>query len=52
MPAPIQMEKVMFQPSTVCMTTAMAYMLTPDIRMVISAKEMAETARAPSPKRR
>ena len=35
------MLKWMFQPSTTFMTTAMAYMLTPDMRMVINAKEIA-----------
>ncbi len=41
----------MFQPSTTCITTAMAYMFTPDIRMVMKAKQTPETPRAPSPKR-
>ena len=51
-PAPTQIEKVMFQPSTVCITTAMANMLTPLIRMVINANEIADNPRAASPNRR
>ena len=43
--------EVMFQPSTVCMTRAMAYMLTPDMRMVMRPKLAAARPRAPSPKR-
>ena len=39
-----QMLKWMFQPSTTFITTAMAYMLTPDIRMVITAKEIGAQA--------
>jgi len=35
------MLKWMFQPSTTFMMTAMAYMLTPDMRMVIRANEIA-----------
>jgi len=45
------MEKLMSQPRTTFMTSAMEYMLTPDMRTVMKAKEMPETARAPSPKR-
>ncbi len=35
------MLKLMFQPSTTFITTAIAYMLTPDIRMVMKAKVIA-----------
>ncbi len=49
--APTQMLKLMFQPSTVCITTAMAYMLTPLIRIVMMPNEIADSPRAPSPNR-
>ncbi len=45
------MLKLMSQPSTICMTLAMANMLTPLISTVINAKEIADSARAGSPKR-
>src|ERR1700690_4438441 len=46
-----QMLKLMSQPSTICMTFAMANMLTPLMSTVMKANETAETARAGSPKR-
>ena len=45
------MLKLMSQPSTICMTLAIANMLTPLISTVMNAKETAERARAGSPKR-
>jgi hypothetical protein len=45
------MLKLMFQPRIVRITSAMAYMFTPLIRIVMSANETAERARAPSPNR-
>src|SRR5476649_564741 len=46
-----QMLKLMSQPSTICMTLAMANMLTPLISTVINAKETADRTRLGSPKR-
>ena len=43
------MLKLMSQPSTTFMTSAMEYMLMPLISTVMKAKEMAEKARAGSP---
>ena len=45
------MLKLMSQPSTICMTLAMANMLTPLISTVMNANETAESARLGSPKR-
>ena len=47
----IQMLKWMSQPSTTFITSAMEYMLMPLMRTVMNPKEMAERARAGSPKR-
>jgi hypothetical protein len=41
-----QMEKLMSQPRTTFMTRAIEYMLMPDIRTVMKAKVMADSARA------
>ena len=42
----------MFQPNTTFITSAIQYMLTPDISTVMNAKETPQQrARAPSPKR-
>src|ERR1035437_159924 len=46
-----QMLKLMSQPSTICMTLAMANILTPLMSTVMNAKETAERARLDSPKR-
>ena len=46
-----QMLKWMSQPSTTFITSAMEYMLMPLISTVMKPKEMAESARAGSPKR-
>ncbi len=43
------MLKWMFHPRMTFMMMAIEYMLMPLIRMVITANEMAETDRAPSP---
>ena len=45
------MLKLMSHPSTICMTLAMANMLTPLMSTVMNANEIAERARAGSPKR-
>jgi len=45
------MLKVIFQPSTTFITTAMANMFTPLIRIISVAKEMAARTRACWPKR-
>ena len=45
------MLKWMFQPTTTFITSAMAYMLMPDMRTVMAAKEIPLRARAPSPYR-
>ena len=47
-PAPTQMLNVMFHPSTVFITSAMANILTPLIRIVIRANEIADNPRAAS----
>src|ERR1700722_7735867 len=47
----IQILKLMSQPSTTFITSAMEYMLMPLINTVMNAKEMAERARLDSPKR-
>jgi hypothetical protein len=39
----------MFQPSTTFITSAMAYMLMPDMSTVMTAKEMPLSARVDSP---
>ena len=44
-----QMLKLMSQPSTTFMTSAIEYMLMPLMKTVISPKLMAESARAGSP---
>jgi len=49
--APTHIEKLMFQPSTTFITSAIEYMFTPDISTVMNANETPESARAPSPKR-
>src|SRR6266481_4946978 len=49
--APAQMMKLMSQPNTICMTLAMANMLTPLMSTVMKAKETADRARLGSPKR-
>ena len=46
-----QMLKLMSQPSTICMTLAMANMLTPLMSTVMKANETADRARLGSPKR-
>src|SRR5277367_760357 len=46
-----QMLKLMSQPNTICMTLAMANMLTPLISTVMKANEIADKARLGSPKR-
>src|ERR1700722_20956971 len=46
-----QMLKLMSQPRTICMTLAMANMLTPLISTVMKANETADNTRAGSPKR-
>jgi hypothetical protein len=47
-----KMLKLMSQPSTTFMTTAMANMLTPLMRIISIANEKAATLRASPPKRR
>ncbi len=44
-----QMLKLMFQPRTTFITTAMAYMFTPDMRMVMIAKVTALSALVAEP---
>src|SRR5450432_3516422 len=46
-----QMLKLMSQPSTTFITSAMEYILMPLMNTVINAKEIAESAREASPKR-
>src|SRR5215469_18328623 len=46
-----QMLKLISQPSTICMTFAMANILTPLISTVMKANEIADNARLDSPKR-
>ncbi len=45
------MLKLMSQPNTICMTLAMANILTPLISTVMKANEIADKARLCSPKR-
>src|SRR5882672_2833606 len=47
----IQMLKLMSHPSTICITFAMANILTPLISTVMNAKEIADKARLDSPNR-
>ena len=49
--APTQIEKLMSHPRMTFITSAIAYMFTPDIRMVMNPNEIAASPRAPSPNR-